>query len=190
MPVCSRTAGRTPTRSRRSQGRGGLTWRRGERSPSSRMLARGGRNGPPGHEASRLDRSKALEGRSPGEQRPRFVASATGRGTASRGDQSFEAAEAGRRSSQVGGRDPGAGEADAGARARAVETVLSAPVGNQATALHGAGVGETRSDTVTFEPWELTVGGELQGSTATPRGARDPGEEQGSEGRTPRAAAA
>ena len=77
VPVRSRPAGRMPTRSRRSQGRHAFTWRRGERSPSSRMLARGGRNGPPGHEAPRLDRRKALEGRSPGEQRPRNVASAT-----------------------------------------------------------------------------------------------------------------
>jgi hypothetical protein len=77
VPVRSRPAGRTPTRSRRSQGRHGFTWRRGERSSSSRMLARSGRNGPQGHEAPRLDRRKALEGRSPGEQRPRNVASAT-----------------------------------------------------------------------------------------------------------------
>jgi hypothetical protein len=77
VPVRSRPAGRMPTRSRRSQGRHAFTWRRGERSPSSRMLARGGRNGPPGHEAPRLDRRKALEGRSPGEQRPRNVASVT-----------------------------------------------------------------------------------------------------------------
>jgi hypothetical protein len=77
VPVRSRPAGRTPTRSRRSQDRHGFTWRRGERSSSSRMLARGGRNGPLGHEAPRLDRRKALEGRSPGEQRPRNVASAT-----------------------------------------------------------------------------------------------------------------
>lgn len=77
VPVRSRPAGRMPTRSRRSQGRRAFTWRRGERSPSSRMLARGGRNGPPGHEAPRLDRRKALEGRSPREQRPRNVASAT-----------------------------------------------------------------------------------------------------------------
>jgi hypothetical protein len=77
VPVRSRPAGRTPTRSRRSQGRHGFTWRRGERSSSSRMLARSGRNGPQGHEAPRLDRRKALEGRSPGEQRPRNVASVT-----------------------------------------------------------------------------------------------------------------
>jgi hypothetical protein len=124
VPVRSRPAGRMPTRSRRSQGRHAFTWRRGERSSSSRMLARGGRNGPPGHEAPRLDRSKALEGRSPGEQRPRNVASVTPAVRLRGGIKASEQPKPVRRFAQVGGQGQGAGEADAGVRARAAETVF------------------------------------------------------------------
>jgi hypothetical protein len=65
VPVRSRPAGRMPTRSRRSQGRHGFTWRRGERSSSSRRLARGGRNGPPGHEGPEARSEKGSGGAKP-----------------------------------------------------------------------------------------------------------------------------
>jgi len=123
VPIRSRTAGRTPTRSRRPQGRHGFTWRRGERSSSSRMLARGGRNGPPGQKAPRLDRRKALEGRSPREQGPWTVASAAPAVRLRGGSKASKQPKPERRYAQVGGQGQGAGEADAGVRARAVETV-------------------------------------------------------------------
>jgi hypothetical protein len=123
VPVRSRPAGRMPTRSWRPRGRSGFTWRRGERSPSSRMLARSGRNGPQGHEVPRLDRRKALEGRSPGEQRPWNVASAAPAVRLRGGIKASKQPKPERRYAQVGGQGQGAGEADGCARARAVETV-------------------------------------------------------------------
>jgi len=123
VPIRSRTAGRTPTRSRRPQGRHGFTWRRGERSSSSRMLARGGRNGPPGQKAPRLDRRKALEGRSPREQGPWTVASAAPAVRLRGGSKASKQPKPERRCAQVGGQGQGTGEAEAGVRARAVETV-------------------------------------------------------------------
>lgn len=123
VPIRSRTAGRTPTRSRRPQGRHGFTWRRGERSSSSRMLARGGRNGPPGQKAPRLDRRKALEGRSPREQGPWTVASAAPAVRLRGGSKASKQPKPERRCARVGGQGQSTGEAEAGVRARAVETV-------------------------------------------------------------------
>lgn len=66
-PVRSSPADRTPTRSGRPQGRSDFTWRRGVAPFAIAVLARGGRNGPLGHErvrdstGSKLWRGKAHE---------------------------------------------------------------------------------------------------------------------------------
>jgi hypothetical protein len=148
VPIRSRPAGRMPTRSRRSQGRHGFTWRRGERSSSSRRLARGGRNGPPGHEGPE---ARSEEGS--GGAKPRRATAAGGR-FGDRGRYGFAGGSRLRSSRSRNVATPGWASRVRAPRKPRLRggNGVRAPVGNQATASQGAGVGETRSEKARLEP--------------------------------------
>lgn len=180
------------------------------------MLARSERNCSRGKRTRGSIGARLWRGGSPGEQRPRMSLRRR-RGAASRWEEGFGAAEAGGVARTTKARVvEGGGESGGRARATAGGNDARAPAGNLANALHGAGVGETRSrrprairSCPAGEPQGRTAGSEgPRGSEldrrraarfvdedsrwrtarelAASREVRDHGEEQGSEGSNPR----